>query len=139
MQSLFFLLLNLASFDASYFRRNFQSTGRRCRVVPETGLRRGISSGFRYILKIGEPLHVHDSLKISPLVAILFQQGLADIFGGLADTLPRMEGEVGGVLNGLACDFFVILVVKGEHAAQKHVSDHTERPVVDFFSVRLLE
>jgi len=72
-------------------------------------------------------------------MAVLFQKGLAYIFSGLADALPRVEREVSGVLNGLARDFLVIFVVEGEHAAQKHVGDHTERPVVDLLSVRLLE
>lgn len=139
MHSLFFLLLNQVFFDTSYFSLNFHFVGRRCRVVPETGLGRGFSSGLGHVQKVGKPIHLHDFLKVGPLVAVLFQQGLADIFGGLADTLPRVKGEVGGVLNGLARDFLVILVVEGEHAAQKHVGDHTEGPVVDLLSVRLLE
>ena len=50
-------------------------------------------------------------------MVVLFQQSLADTFGGLTDTL----------------------VVEGEHSAHKQVGDHTEGSGVDLLSVRLLK
>jgi hypothetical protein len=50
-----------------------------------------------------------------------------------------VEGKIGGILNSLPSDFLVIFVVERKHAAQKHVCNHTERPVVNFLPVRLLK
>ena len=72
-------------------------------------------------------------------MAVLLEQGRADVFGLLADALPRMEREVSRVLNRLPCYLLVVLVVERQHSAQQQGCDDTERPVVNFFAVGLLE
>ena len=105
----------------------------------EASLRASLTACLAHISVLAEPLHVQDTLKVSSLVSVLVQQSGANILSSLTDALPRMEGEVGGVLDGLSGDLLVVLVVEGEHAGEEQVGDDTEGPVVDLLAVRLLE
>jgi len=82
---------------------------------------------------------LHDALKIDALVPVLLEEGQTDVLGALADTFPRMEREVSGVLDGLARNLLVVLVVEGQNAAEKQIGDNTEGPVVNLLTVRLLK
>ena len=96
------------------------------RVGLEARLWRGLTPGLRHVLEVVEPLHAQDLFQVGATMPILFEQHRADVFRLLTYALPRMEREVGSVLDRLPCDLLVVLIVKGKHATQQQVGDHTE-------------
>ena len=72
-------------------------------------------------------------------MAIFLQKRRANVLGGLADALPRVEREIGGILDRLSRDLLVVLVVKWQNARKQEIGDDTQRPVVNFLAVGLLE
>eukprot|EP00354_Favella_ehrenbergii_P000837 CAMPEP_0170463072 /NCGR_PEP_ID=MMETSP0123-20130129/8323_1 /TAXON_ID=182087 /ORGANISM="Favella ehrenbergii, Strain Fehren 1" /LENGTH=162 /DNA_ID=CAMNT_0010728417 /DNA_START=355 /DNA_END=843 /DNA_ORIENTATION=- len=136
---LFFLVLDGGGLDLLNFFLDLRAARRSERVGGEAGLGRGAASGFRHVRKLLEPVHVEDALQVDALVSVLLQEGRAHVLRLLAHALPRVEREVGGVLNRLASDLLVVLVIEREHSAQQQVGDDAERPVVHFFAVGLLQ
>jgi hypothetical protein len=51
-------------------------------------------------LEGGEPGHLQAEFKTGALVAVLVQEGRADVDGLLADVLPGVEVEFRGILKG---------------------------------------
>ena len=135
----FFFLVDSFSLNANYLGLDIIIAVLSKREGREACLRRRFTSGLCHLTVIAEPLHVENAFKVGPAVSILLEKGSADILACLTDTLPRMEREVSRVLDRLPSYLFVIFVVEGKNATQKEVCDDTERPVVDFLAVRLLE
>ena len=50
-----------------------------------------------------------------------------------------MEREVCRYLDGLPCDLFVILIVKGKHSTEEKIADDSQRPVVNLLAIWLLK
>ena len=82
------------------------------------------------LCKLGEPRVVQDFLKLRAFVSALLQKlyiniivmltlTLADIFALLRDLLPRVESEIGRLVNGLARNLTVVFIIKGKHSTQQ--------------------
>ena len=82
---------------------------------------------------------MEDTLEVSTLVPVLFEQGEADIFCALTNSFPRMEREVSCVLDSLASDLLVVFVVEWQNTTKKQIGDDAEGPVVNLFAVGLLK
>jgi len=106
---------------------------------PEAVLWGCFATSGRNVAEILEPLHAENALQVSTFVPVLLEKRRAHLLGSLRDALPRVEREVGRVLDSLTRDLFVVLVVEGQHSTQEQVSDHAQRPVVNFFAVGLLQ
>ena len=109
------------------------------RIGGKASLRGCLSPSFSDVTEVGEPVHLEDSLEVSTLVPVLFEQGEADIFRALTNTFPRMEREVSCVLNSLASDLLVVFVVEWQNTTKKQIGDDAEGPVVNLFAVGLLK
>jgi hypothetical protein len=99
----------------------------------------GLSPCLLCFCIVRKPFHREHLLETRPLGAVFFEQGSANGDGCLADLVPGTKRKVGRVLDGLASNLFVVLVVEGKHATQQQVRYHTKRPKVHLFAVRLLE
>ena len=137
--SLFLLLLYLGGLDTTNLGLDVLPARRRKRVSLESGLGAGLAAGLRDVRVLVEPLHVEDALQVGPPVAIFLQKRRANVLGGLTDALPRVEREIGRVLDRLPRDLLVVLVVERQNAREQEIGDDAQRPVVDLLTVGLLE
>ena len=64
---------------------------------------------------------------------------LADILSGLWYLFPRMEWEIGRLIDCLPRNLSVIFVVEGEDTREKKVSDNTQTPQIYLLSIGLLQ
>ena len=64
---------------------------------------------------------------------------LADVLSGLWDLFPRVEWEIGWLVDSLSRNLSVVFVVKGEDAREKEVGDYTQTPKIHFLSIGLLQ
>lgn len=63
----------------------------------------------------------------------------AKIFALIGNFLPRVEREIGRLIDCLSGDLSVIFVIERQHTAEQQVDDDTQTPKIDLFSIRLLE
>ena len=64
---------------------------------------------------------------------------LADIFSGFWHFFPRMEREIGRLVDSLSRNLSIVFVVEGEDAREEKVGDDSQTPEIDLFSIRLLQ
>ena len=123
--SLLLFLLYLGGLDATDLGLDIL-VARRCQSISlESSLGAGLTTSFCDIRVFIEPLHVEDALQVGSSMAIFLQKRRADILSSLTDTFPRVERKIGGVLDGLPSDLFVVFVVEGQYAGKQEIGDYT--------------
>lgn len=79
-----------------------------------------------YLFELFKPLKVQDFLERRTFRTVLLEHRSAGLLARLTYFVPGIETEVRGVLDCLARNFFLILIVEGKHLAQQQVGDHTQ-------------
>jgi hypothetical protein len=85
-------------------------------VALEVSFLTGFISTLVLCFEFLEPRHVHHSLHVGPLGAVLLEHGGDARDRLLADLIPGREREVGLILDGLPRNLFIFLIVEGKHS-----------------------
>ena len=93
-----------------------------------------------FVFFIFDPWMIDSVFDAHSFFWVLLQQFIDEVLGLGAEVFPedRIIGD--GVLNGLSCDFFlVVLVVEGQAAAEQQIGDDADGPEVAFLVVGSFE